>query len=118
MISVPPGSNAVIDSSDSKCSPKVTLVDGLTYTFLCIVTGADEEADVTWTLTRATGSSLVLEVDLAATSGVDCVRETDVERFSITANYAEHHDQTLTCTATNSVGSATHSITVNVLGKQ
>ncbi len=87
----------------------------MAYTFTCAITGADEEPDVTWTLTRASGTSL--EYDKASTPGVDCVVATDSETFMLTADVTEHDGQTLTCDGDNSAGAVQYVATLNVLGK-
>ncbi|XP_072015046.1 uncharacterized protein [Amphiura filiformis] len=112
-VSVSSGVGSTFDPS-SLCMPTVTLIHGLSYVFDCSVTGADAEADVTWTLTRAVSGSPATEVDTASTNIVDCNRQTDVETFAITVDYDEHQDQTLTCAAENSAGNADQSIAINV----
>ncbi len=93
-----------------------TLIDGTAYTFTCAIAGADEEPDVTWTLTLASGTPTV-EMDTASTSGVDCTVAPDSETFMLTADVAEHNDQTLTCAAANNAGSVEYTVTLNILGK-
>ncbi len=92
------------------------LIHGLSYVFECEVTGADAEADVTWTLTQ-NGIPDITEVDAASTANVDCLRPTDVESFSLTVDYSLHQAETLTCVAANSAGSVNHTIELDVLGK-
>ncbi len=88
----------------------------MAYTFTCAITGADEEPDVTWTLTLASSAPME-EMDMASTPGEDCTVATDSETFMLTADVTEHDGQTLTCDGDNSAGAVQYIATLNVLGK-
>ena len=108
------GSGSSVDES----TQMATLISGMSYTFTCDITGADEEPDVTWTLTLdSTPDSPSVETDVAATSGVDCTVTQDTETFTFTADVTEHNGQTLTCAAANGAGSVEYTVTLDVLGK-
>ncbi len=105
-------------SSVDESTKIATVISGMSYTFTCDITGADEEPDVTWTLTLAsTPDTPSVETDVAATSGVDCTVTQDTETFTFTADVTEHHGQTLTCAAANSAGSVEYTVTLDVFGK-
>ncbi len=105
-------------SSIDESAQLVTLISGMSYTFTCDITGADEEPDVTWTLTLdSTPGTPSVERNVADTSGVDCTATQDTETFTFTADVTEHNGQTLTCAADNSAGSVEYTVTLNVLGK-
>ena len=105
-------------SSVDESTQVATLINGMLYTFSCNITGADEEPDVTWTLTLAsTPETPSVETNVAATSGVDCTLEQDSETFTFTADVTEHQGQTLNCAASNSAGSVEYTVTLDVIGK-
>ncbi len=104
--------------SSHEATHKVTLIRGLSYTFTCDIFGADEEANVTWSLTLASDLTTPREeIDQAQSTDVDCVIEQDTETFDFVADVTEHNGMTLTCDATNSAGTVRDMVTLNVLGK-
>ena len=105
-------------SSVDESTQIATLISGMSYTFTCDITGADEEPDVTWTLTLdSTPGTPSVETDVATTSGVDCTIAQDTETFTFTADVTEHNGQTLTCAADNNAGSVEYTVTLSILGK-
>ncbi len=119
-LTAPPNSASIsvagTGSSLDGASQVATLIDGMAYTFTCDIAGADEEPDVTWTLTLASSTPTV-EMDTALTSGVDCSVAADSETFDLTADLTEHDGQTLTCDADNSAGDVQATVTLKIVGK-
>ena len=97
---------------------EVTLIHELLYTFTCEIFGADEEANVTWSLTLTSDPTTPYEeIDQSQSTDVVCVVNQDTETFDLTADIAEHNGMTLTCTAANSAGAVQDTVTLNILGK-
>ena len=101
-------------SAFNETTHDVTLIGGISYTFTCEIFGADEEADVTWSLTPNL-TTPANEINQAQSTDVDCVLGQDNVTFDLVADVKVHNGMILTCGAANSAGAVHDQVTLNAV---